>query len=370
LNPVGPGHESRLLCAVLCKEPAGGSRTVAELLQHPIDWRRFTSLALRHQVPIQVYRWWRETQPPIPPEVAQRLTQIAHVNGVRNQRLTSELLRLLALLQAQRIAAVPFKGPVLTQTIYGAVTERLIGDLDLFIPQAQMLAAHHCLLADGYAAQPSGRGLERRRERLLKSCYRYDEWYWKTLDSRDLFGARVELHWPTAPDHIIFPMQPSTLWDGITELDVLGVRVPSFALADLFLMLCINFSKDHWRFLRMVNDIASFYRRYPDLDWAYLLQQAETLGRLRALLLAFRLARDLLRNPVPELIAQASLAEQPALDALTAGVLARLFRDNGGEPGLATKIIYNLRLRNHARDIRRYLFFSIGKSIEGWTQYI
>jgi hypothetical protein len=351
--------EFALLCEAARPQPdplALGTR-----LRAALDWPLLLQMAQRHQVPVRLHQALRARGEGEVPEFARcRLFQLAQFIAIRNQRLVRELLRLLGLLGAEGIAAIPFKGPVLACLAYGDLGQRPFADLDIFVPRDQMLAAHDLLLAEGYVNQRPQRDFGRHSPRLLMSSYHYDEWYWKTLDERDLFGARVELHWATSPDHAIHPMEPEGLWARRIVLPLAGGQVPSFAPQDLFLLLCVNYSKDHWRFLRMVADIAALWQRQSGLDWVLMLEQARALGRVRALFLAFSLAQDFLGAIPPAAIAE-RMARDPVLPALAQSVMRRLMRGGGDEPGLGNKVLYNFRLRQGLVNPWRYTLASLRK---------
>lgn len=351
--------EFALLCEAARPEP--DPQALGARLSFALDWPLVLELALRHQIPVQLHRALRTRGEEEVPEFARRrLQQLARFIAIRNQRLVGELLRLLGVLEGQGIAAIPFKGPVLAWLAYGDLGRRPFADLDIFVPRQQMLAAHELLLAEGYLNQRPQRDFGRHSPRLLRSSYHYDEWYWKTLDERDLFGARVELHWATSPEHAIHPMDPEGLWARRIVLPLAGGLVASFAPQDLFLLLCVNYSKDHWRYLRMVADIVALWQRQAGLDWGLMLEQARDLGRRRALLLAFALARDCLGATPPALIA-AEMARDPVLPALTQSVMWRLMRGGGDEPGPGNRILYNFRLRQGLANPWRYTLASLRK---------
>jgi hypothetical protein len=355
--------EFALLCEAARPEP--DPRALDTRLGAALDWPLVLQQSLRHQIPVQLHQALRTREAGEVPEfVHRRLLQLAQFIAIRNQRLVQELLRLLGELEAQGIAAIPFKGSVLAWLAYGDLGRRPFADLDIFVPRDQMLAAHELLLAEGYVNQRPQRDFGRRSPRLLRSSYHYDEWYWKTLDERDLFGARVELHWATSPDHAIHPMEPEGLWARRIVLPLAGGQVFSFAPQDLFLLLCVNYSKDHWRYLRMVADIVALWQRQGGLDWALMLEQARVLGRRRALLLAFALARECLGAIPPALIA-GEMARDPVLPPLAQSVMRRLIRGGGDEPGPGNKLLYNFRLRQGLATPWRYTLASLRKLLGG-----
>ena len=64
--------------------------------------------------------------------------------------LTAELLRILRLLDAHAIRAVPLKGPALAQSLYGDLALREFCDLDVLVQETDLRKARGLLEAQGY----------------------------------------------------------------------------------------------------------------------------------------------------------------------------------------------------------------------------
>src|SRR5215207_3754046 len=129
--------EFRLLLGLL--SPRGGGAETRELLARPPDWERVVRLAGRHKVLPHVYRALREGfRDSAPAEALQRLEDEAGANARRNLMLTGRLLKLLTLLAAAGVEAVPFKGPLLALSAYGDSSMRQFADLDLLVRPADV----------------------------------------------------------------------------------------------------------------------------------------------------------------------------------------------------------------------------------------
>src|SRR5687767_3621410 len=99
-------------------------------LQPPIDGARLLHLARTHGVLPLLYRSLHTIGPDLVPQDA--LTTLRHhvrANAQRNLFLAGTLLKLVRLLEAHGIAAIPYKGPVLATLAYGNVALRQFGDL-------------------------------------------------------------------------------------------------------------------------------------------------------------------------------------------------------------------------------------------------
>src|SRR5262249_32000457 len=103
---------------------------IREALRSCFDWNQVIQLAKRHSLlPLVCHRLYA-FRAAIPPETLQTLHQINAANTRRALLLTRELFRTLEHLKSRHILALPYKGPVLAQFLYGDVAMRQTGDLD------------------------------------------------------------------------------------------------------------------------------------------------------------------------------------------------------------------------------------------------
>ncbi|GAG91885.1 unnamed protein product, partial [marine sediment metagenome] len=81
-----------------------------------------------------LYQSLKKTCPEaVPDDTLEQLRAYFLTNAKRNLFLTGKLLRLLELLKDNGILAVPFKGPVLAESVYGDLSLRQFADLDILV---------------------------------------------------------------------------------------------------------------------------------------------------------------------------------------------------------------------------------------------
>src|SRR5262249_9559360 len=127
-----PRPELRLLlyCARMYLE-AREANQIKSLVSKDIEWTYLVRIARAHAVMPLLYRTLLSTCPDaVPNEILEQLRDHFYANAGRNLFLTKELLKLLHLFEANKIAAIPYKGPVLATSIYGNLALREFGDLD------------------------------------------------------------------------------------------------------------------------------------------------------------------------------------------------------------------------------------------------
>jgi hypothetical protein len=130
--------------------------------------------------------------------------------------------------------------------------------------------------------------------------------------------------------------------------------IRTFRPEDLLLVLAVHGSKHSWSRLEWVCDVSQLLATSPGLDWQEVWRQAVGLGVSRMLLLALRLARDLLGAALPEEM-RARAYGDAAVGALARRVSARFYRGEVIEPGIVDYCLFHLRARERWRDRMQYI---------------
>ena len=122
----------------------------------------------------------------IPPVLLEPLTVLQRIASQRSLRQTGHLLRFLARLREVGVDAMPYKGPVSAQCLYGDVSLRTWQDLDLVVPHEQLPLLRQALTDSGLVdASPFNAQVLRRKERG------WGEIAFRSEDS----GVNLDVHW-------------------------------------------------------------------------------------------------------------------------------------------------------------------------------
>lgn len=342
--PRDPGQACAELlrgCARLWLEP-GAQRRLVELLAEGPDWAWLLDLAEFHGlIPLLA----RHLGEPVPRAVRVDLWAREEANRRRNRAMAAELLRLLALLEAAGVPAIPFKGPALAVAVYGDLGLRQFDDLDLLLRPGHVEPALAVLEGQGYALDlplPTAA-----RAALLQSMAGYH------LElSHPGTGQKVELHWKTDAEFPVEALDDPAWWAGLPTVDLDGSPVRGLAAPDLLLILCLHGSKHHWGSLGWLVDVAELLRQQPALDWDGIVVRARRLGAWRRFALGLHLAADLLDAPLPAAVADAA-AQAPAVQAMAAEMRAAL--ETGQELGTFRRLRFDLRLYDRPTQRLRFL---------------
>jgi hypothetical protein len=120
-------------------------------------------------------------------------------------------------------------------------------------------------------------------------------------------------------------------------------------------------AKHQWVQLKFICDIAEIVA-VPDLDWHYVLQEADDLGLKRTLGTGLLLAQNLLGTPLPPKLAQALKIDRAA-KSLAVQACTQLFAEPGERWGLQGGITCQLEIRERFQDrakiLLRYLLHKL-----------
>jgi hypothetical protein len=340
-----PEHQLLLAACAHDAEERGGDWLQA-FLGSDLDWAALRDAAVRHGVVPLLHRALGSVPAGSIPEAARKELEHTYARVERhNLLLVAELLGCLDLLQSHGISGIPWRGPVLAAMAYGDLGLRQFDDLDLLVHHPDVLRASQLLVERGYSVSP-------KLTPTQQSCYLRSQaaiTLWRVAGTRLI----VELHWQLAEDYFSFPLGPDQLWSRLVPVSVEGHTVQTLSSEDLLLFLCAHGTKHLWVRLAWIADVARVLQASPNLDWAYVLRQAQALGSQRMLWLGLLLAHDLLAAPLPADVASTIRAEG-VVRSLAPQARQRLFAAGDRHPTEFESVVYHLRARERWRDRLRY----------------
>jgi hypothetical protein len=330
-EPLRPEHELLLCCARTRLDGQAAARMRTLLLRDDFDWPGLLAAAQRHGLRPLLY-WHLTSRFPesVPPSVMDELYRHFVLNRARNLSLSAELVRVLAMLDAAGIPALPLKGPVLAQFLYGNIAYREFDDLDILIPEVQLDAAGELLGRLGY--RPT-QGVPRDQRAAFRKA-QYEIPY-----RHERNATCVEIHWKCAPDLFPCALRAEDLWTRCGWTELAGVRIRTLGLEDTLLFLCAHGSRHNWDKIEWICGISEMVREHPSLDWQRILRQSGKFHAMRVLLFGFAMAGDLLGAELPAAVRDMILQDR-ALARLVADARASLF---AAHPAPASALHFTLR---------------------------
>ena len=252
-----------------------------------LDWDIFLSHSFRHGTYSIIYKNLLKLHD-VPGHVLATFRNAYHSTLRLNIQLVSELDRILLDLEKRGICAIPLKGPIASEAIFGDIGLYPGGDLDILIKLEDLDGTRQYLEAEGYTLND-------------KSFDEYREFFIKELYHISLSGYRftVEPHWNLFFRYFTTP--PEFWWEE-------SIRVSSDGREYTFLSPEKNvlyttfrlFTKlfTPLRFLVMVEEVLRHYR--DEMDWEKLFRYARRYKFEGVLRVTMKLSRDMLGAPVPE----------------------------------------------------------------------
>lgn len=240
-----------------------------------IDWIYLIQLAIQHET--MAFLYWnlqRICPESVPSGILGPLAARYKSQAAEAQRRSEELVRILGAFEEQNVFALGYKGPMLSQSLYGDFSIRDFSqssDLDIIVLERDLPQARSILLNQDYQE-------ECRNNREVKFRHKNGQ-------------SLLELQWRFNTPVFRVPDDPARFLRILKTIPLAGASVCSLPLEVYFLVLSLHATKHKWRKLKLVCDIAAILQA-PGLDWDYVVREAEDLGIKRTLAVAALLAED------------------------------------------------------------------------------
>jgi hypothetical protein len=199
----------------------------------------------------------------------------------------------MKLLEDNGIPALAIKGPILSQMIYGDITQRQFVDLDILISQKHIYATGSKLLELGYKSEYPIEYLANKT--LLKIA--------KDMPFSN-GNIHVEMHWRLFEEKFIQSKIGEQFNFSHDQFDMRGQNINVLNVDSLILYLCIHGSKHFWERLEWLTDIDRLIRKYDVVDWKKIVSDARLMGIETMLHLGLALTHQLFETKLPDYIIQ------------------------------------------------------------------
>jgi len=236
------------------------------------DWQRIIGEAYGHGVVPFLWYTLRTAlvRPQLPPGIQEVLRANYYIEAAHFMRRQHGLKEVLRMLASAGVPVVLLKGAAIAYSAYPNPLLRTMGDVDLWIPQTQLVPARKVLQSIGYTIFSP----EDYRPQGLQ-----DTLGGETKMMCDLRGAGlVELHWKIYPGEWLRHttcIDEAKIWARCVPIK--GMNIRRMAVEDLVLHASVHLAVNHQMsdgVMRTMIDIA-LARRAWDLDWTALAQRAK-----------------------------------------------------------------------------------------------
>lgn len=231
-----------------------------------IDWEQFIQLAFHHRLyPLLYTKLVNSGYDWIPSHIIKHLANDYRKNIFNMLHLCGVMDKLNRLLAENDIRSLFLKGPILADELYGDLSMRTCGDLDILIPFADLQKADELLVSLGYE-----------KDGYIQTLL--NDWKWRHHHFtyyHQSDGTKIEIHWRLNPAP---SQEPSfeELWEQRRQTAILSY--PTFYLGekDLFFFLATHGARHAWSRLRWLLDIHQMTESNP--NWDGIIKRLRELG--------------------------------------------------------------------------------------------
>jgi hypothetical protein len=302
--------EFRLLLAC-SKLPADGV-LVRHLAGQIENWERVLKYAEWHELTPLVCRTLIDSACSLTSATSEHLVREVRQNTQKNLLLTAELLRIMRALLAENIRAIPYKGPVLAASTYGNLAMRGFCDLDIIVPETDVPRALRIMPGLGYRAEYCFTPAQEARYRRSTCEYNFlHEGNW----------VQVEIHWQVVPPKLSLRFEFDRLWSRATFLPIGSSQLRVLSPEDALLVLSVHGFKHLWSCLKWVCDVATVVSSPEELDWTYVVSEADRIGATRIVLVAMSLANRMCQSRLPDPI-RLRLSRDPVASSIAGEIVS------------------------------------------------
>lgn len=259
-----------------------------------IDWESFIQLAVHHRLYPVLYLNIVKVKPNwLPQRTLERLSFYYKKNTLKMLQLSGEMEKISIILMENDIRSIFLKGPLLAVDLYGDISMRTCGDLDILVSISDLEKVNGVLKDIGYI-----------KDEYIQTLL--NDWKWRHHHFTYYHpskGTKVEIHWRLNPA----PSKEPTfteLWNRKRKSSFTNSPIFFMGKEDLFFFLVTHGARHGWSRLRWLMDIHQFMKK--DLNWittAVLFdtfQSRHLMGQ--SLILSVQLFNTMLKKEARELI--------------------------------------------------------------------
>jgi len=356
---LNPELELLLRCA-RTNIDSENAEDIDTLLHRDLDWSKIIRLAYPNGVAPLLYKSLTSTfHETVPQDVLIQLKEYYLYNLQTNLLLTNELVTILRIFSEKEIQIIPYKGSVLTESIYGNIGLRQFSDIDIIVHKHDVKKAKEILLSQGYKLTwPKIQLSEKQETSHIREKYNY-----QFIHEDD--EVIVELHWNVTPNYFSFPQDSEWLWQRLDLATLSGKPVFTFTPEDYILILCVHGGNHCWIRLNWICDISELIKKTPSLNWEQLIDESASQGSERMLLLGLLLSHELLGTDLPDEILE-RLTNQPEVKSLARQVIHKFLSNSWVGSGFFEIPRFHLKARESVSDRWRYCLHLLGPSSKDW----
>jgi hypothetical protein len=264
---------------------------ISTILNGNVDWQYLLDLAEYHGVgPLLSYNLLHGNfSGGVPGPYAEKLNAKYHNNLYKNVILADELNKALTAFGKSNIPVIVLKGVTLAELLYNNPGLRVVSDMDIIVPVNMIDTARALITELGYGLSD------------VKKSWKHpfhDIPYCKQAR----LPVFIELH-RNLDDPSLVNIPLDDIWKRAQSFQMQGTASLLLSPEDTLLYLSGCFVKPSNFNLKTLGDITELLKKYNGLlDWDYILKSARSWQVYISLTYTLKMARSLLRAPVPDTV--------------------------------------------------------------------
>ncbi|MDM5190844.1 nucleotidyltransferase family protein [Bacillus sp. DX4.1] len=246
--------ELKLLLEIIKKEDKD-LQTIQKDWFIDIDWNKFLKLTLHHRMYPLIYTKMKDIDKQlVPSHVVQALSAYSKRNTFHMLHLSGEMGKVSKLFAENQLRLLFLKGPILGVDLYGDISLRTSGDLDVLVPMDDLGKVNELLVKNGYIKEDDFPTV-------------MNEWKWRrhhTTYMHPMSKVKLEIHWRLHPGPGKEP-RFDELWKRKRTSPITSYPVYFLGREDLFMFLVCHGTRHGWSRIRWLADIDRIVRQ--EMDW-------------------------------------------------------------------------------------------------------
>lgn len=333
--------ENRLITSLIQTSP---QEDIVALLKSNPDWKYLIETSEEHRITQLVIEKIKTNYKEfVPTDVLADLQYHRKKITKLNFGRTTQLIKLITLLQENKIPVIAYKGIALAALAYNDISLRQFGDIDILIQKKDFYEVKELLLQIG--CKPAWELNPKQEKAVLKYYYEYPFQYREN-------NTFIEVHWKFVEPFFPFELDYEAIWKRTRTIKLYGKNISTLSPEDYLIILCMHGSKHFWNRLSWICDIAKIIEN-TEVNWEIVIQRAIDVGTLRMVWLGLKCAREILNINLPERISEQIEAEQ-SIKPLNKRIINIIF-GNEKEPSDWVEIArLHLQMRERKRDRIKY----------------
>ncbi len=239
-----------------------------------IDWAFVERIITAHQIHPFVFKVLSVRQGRVDDAFMAALRNYCRSIAAGNLQKLTELTQAYKAMQVAGVQAVPYKGVLLSQILFGDYITRETADIDFLLRPETFTKAHAALTRLGFTSKYYNPDFE---QQFLKTSH--ELLYRKETPSGPI---KIELHWAATNHMMNIPLGNDDILSDLHAVQLPGGQVSALSLQNHLLVLLVHHGvNDVWRVLRHGLDIALFVHKMgAQVDWQSL-QSATVRYKIR-----------------------------------------------------------------------------------------